>query len=654
MCGLVGILALNSSIHTEHINAMLDIINHRGPDDFGIWFDDKKQIALGHKRLSILDLSALGHQPMHSHCGRYVISYNGEIYNFLAIRKDLEKIGVEFISHSDTEVILAAIAHYGIEATLKKINGMFAFAVWDKELKKLYLARDRLGEKPLYYSLINNEYIFASELKSFQVYPGFNAEIDRDNLGLYLKYNYVPAPYSIYRNVFKLKPGSYLTIDLNSKDLPTPRDYWSVTEVVQQRRTTGSDNDIIQQAHELLLSSIKSRMVSDVPLGVFLSGGIDSSLITALMQANSNIPVKSFTIGFNEADYNEAEYAKKVAAHLGTDHTELYINSSDALDVIPKLPFIYDEPFADSSQIPTYLVSKLTREHVTVCLSGDGGDELFGGYNRYLLSHKLWQKIKLIPQPLRSLIAKSITTISPSGWDKAPELIKKFLGANSALGDKLHKLASVLNVKQASEIYQLLISQWNETSSLVLGAKPITMDCKISSSLTNFTEQMMCHDMLHYLPDDILVKVDRASMAVSLESRAPFLDHEIVEFAWRLPLNMKIRDKKTKWLLREILYQYIPRELIERPKMGFGVPIDSWLRGPLRDWAENLLAQKRLEEEGYFIPKLIRAKWEEHLSGKRNWQYHIWTILMFQAWLDQQKRNSSEIMYAKKEIVICN
>lgn len=646
MCGLTGFLNTYSDTSTEYlttqITSMTNTLRHRGPDDEGIWVDAQVGIALGHRRLSILDLSPHGHQPMFSANGRFVIVFNGEIYNYQTLRNELEKLGVapNWRGHSDTEVMLAAINQWGIENAIKRFVGMFAFALWDRQERVLYLARDRLGEKPLYYGWMGNTFLFGSELKALRAHPAWRGEIDRNTLALLMRYCYIPAPYSIYQGIFKLLPGTILTLPLAKRSYDI-QPYWSAKTVVETGVTNPlalTETEIVQQLDCLLKASVKQQMVADVPLGAFLSGGIDSSTVVALMQAQSSRPVKTFTIGFTEAGYNEAQYAKQVAQHLGTDHTELYVTPEEAMAVIPRLPTLYDEPFADSSQIPTFLVSQLARQQVTVSLSGDAGDELFGGYNRYFWGQSLWNKVGWMPRVTRSLVAKLLTRLSPSTWNKLFTLLPaQFQQATP--GEKLHKLADALAVASPKELYKTLVSHWKNPEALIIDS------CELPTKLTgrdelknllDFSQEMMYLDLVSYLPDDILVKVDRATMGVSLESRVPFLDHRVVEFAWQIPFSMKIRKNQGKWILRQVLYQYVPKTLIERPKMGFGIPLDVWLRGPLRDWAEALLDERRLKTENFFNISMIQKKWQEHLSGQRNWQYYLWNVLMFQAWLEQQ------------------
>jgi asparagine synthase (glutamine-hydrolysing) len=643
MCGLTGFLSGTSLPEPESVlRGMADTIAHRGPDDAGIWMDNEAGVGLAHRRLSILDLSSAGHQPMISASGRYVMAYNGEVYNHADLRRDLETANAapEWRGHSDTETLLAGFEAWGIAQTLGRATGMFAFAVWDRQSAMLTLGRDRLGEKPLYYGWQGETFLFASELKAIEAHPAFARRIDRGALALLMRYNAIPAPYSIYQGICKLPPGSLLTISRQKRN-ETPIRYWDACEIVADglaRSFEGTPDEAVERLESLLLASVRRQMVADVPLGAFLSGGIDSSTVVALMQAQSKRPVRTFSIGFHEEGYDEAKHAAAVAKHLGTEHTELYVTPQQALDVIPRLPELYCEPFADSSQIPTFLVSQLARRHVAVSLSGDGGDELFGGYNRYVLGQHLWGKLSRIPIGLRAWAAKGITAVSPATWNRLLKPIGLLRRRTWNPGDKLHKGAAVMATHSPVTLYRLLVSHWDDPASLVLGAEEpstILTSPALQPETDHFVHQMMALDLLTYLPDDILAKVDRAAMGVSLETRVPFLDHQIVEFAWRLPLAHKLREGVGKWPLRQLLYKYVPRELIERPKMGFGVPIDDWLRGPLRDWAEALLSEERIRREGFFNPAPVREKWNEHLSGRRNWQYLLWDVLMFQAWLEQ-------------------
>ena len=650
MCGITGFITSDQIDSLSVIKSMTDAIVYRGPDDEGHWVSKDKKVALGQRRLSIIDLSVEGHQPMVSQCGRYVLDFNGEVYNFSELRTELQQLGHSFRGNCDTEVILNAFIEWGVERAVKRFIGMFAIAFWDEGKKQLFLVRDRLGIKPLYYGIQNDRLIFGSELKALRAFHQFNFTINTDALGLYLRHNYIVAPYSIYQHVYKLLPGSILEVSLSSSGLKVsdPVPYWSVKDTVKEGRHNiiqCGESELVNELEQLLKDATKRRMLADVPLGAFLSGGVDSSLVVALMQAQSNSPVKTFSIGFTEDQYNEAEYAKKVAEHLGTDHTELYMSPEDAMGVIPKLPFLYDEPFADSSQIPTFLVSQLARKHVTVSLSGDGGDELFGGYNRYFWGQSIWNKLKYCPNPLRAMIANIMCRVSPVHWDNVFNFISPVLPSSfkvASPGDKIHKLAGIMSSKNTEIMYQRLISQWSDPSQILKNNLPVSFDRDAiyhqnryfdAKETDNFIERMMFIDTMTYLPDDILTKVDRASMGVSLEARVPILDHRVVEFAWKMPFQTRIKHNESKWALRQVLYKYVPKELIERPKMGFGVPIDRWLRGPLRDWAEDLLNENRLNQEGFLNAKPIRQKWQEHLSGRRNWQYHLWTILMFESWL---------------------
>jgi len=657
MCGLTGFLwgsDLKIESASVQLESMTEAIRHRGPDDKGTWIDNEARVAIGHRRLSILDLSSAGHQPMASNSNRYVIAFNGEIYNHNELRNQLNKSNsnlIDWSGHSDTETLLMCFEFWGVEQTLIRLVGMFAISLYDIKKKSLYLIRDRMGEKPLYYGWNNGIFLFGSELKSIKSFSSFLAEVDRNALALYLKYDYVPSPYSIYKGINKLPQGSYIEISMvnrvwSQENLSDPVYYWSMGEIAKSEKDANkfnnSDKDTIQKLDNLLLKSIKQQMISDVPLGAFLSGGVDSSVVTALMQKQSIGKVKTFTIGFNERHFNEAQHAKAVACHLGTEHTELYVSPEDAMNVIPHLPQIYDEPFADSSQIPTFMVSKMTRQHVSVALSGDGGDEIFGGYNRYFMANRAWKRIEKAPLMLRKYFSKGITSVSPKTWNGIINGASVLLPESIKIthpGDKVYKLADMLNSMNIDDVYGGLVTHWKNPFEIVIGCTSQIDEINESIETLDFNNpesKMMYLDSITYLPDDILTKVDRASMGVSLETRAPFLNHNVVEFAWQLPFDMKIRNNKGKWILRQVLDKYVPKKLIERPKMGFGVPIDSWLRGPLRDWAESLIGESRLREEGYFQPEPIRKIWDEHLSGHRNWQYHLWSILMFQAWLEDQ------------------
>lgn len=639
MCGLVGFL--NSHYTSEQANNiiinMTKHLKHRGPDDNGVWLDHADNIALGHCRLSVIDLTLSGHQPMHSCDGRYAIVYNGEIYNFPILKKQLQQRNYCFSSTSDTEVILNLIIEYGIEQTLQLISGMFALAVWDKKEKVLHLARDRIGEKPLYYGVINNTLVFASELKALCLYPGFKYKIEPASLAFFLQYGYIEGPYSIYAGIYKLMPGSFLSISYNNikqlPQLPPVKIYWSLTNSIQrtsQNKCYLSDTAAINYTDNLLNEIVKNHMISDVPIGVFLSGGIDSSLIAALVQVHSNNPIKTFTIGFYEQLYNEAHYAKAIASYLHTDHTEHYITSTEALAIIPNLPCIYDEPFADPSAIPTFLIAKLTKQQVSVCLTGDGGDEIFAGYRRYFLGQKIWDMMILLPYASRKILQKCLFFMTT----RYGQYLERYL---LSYYDKLYKLGCVIGSKTPASFYQLLLAKWPVSNNLLCNNANISISSYLHAEIEQLKliEKMMVWDTLSYLPDNIMVKVDRAGMAVSLETRAPYLDHRLIEFIWSLPLYQKVRHSKGKWILRQVLAKYLPSHLFERPKMGFGIPLDSWLRGPLRGWAENLLSPKRITEQGLLHAAPIAEKWQQHISGKWNWQYQLWTILMFQAWLEQ-------------------
>ena len=651
MCGIAGYFggpwAVQPDETLQLLRRMGDAIAHRGPDGDGYWHDPARRIAFAHRRLAIVDLSPSGHQPMLSASGRYVISYNGEIYNHRRLR---DRLSVDWRGTSDTETLLAGFDVWGISATVEAAIGMFAFAVWDRVDGALTLARDRLGEKPLYYGWqgavapgSEPTFLFASELSALKVHPAFAAEVSRDALRSFMRHNNVGGAASIYTGISKLPPGCLMT--LSARDpRPRPVRYWSGSQVAQRGVRdpfTGGPAEATDALETLLSDAVGQQMVADVPLGAFLSVGIDSSVVAALMQAQSPRPIRTFSIGFREDAFNEAHYAQAVARHLGTEHTEMYVTAQDALDLIPQLPSIYAEPFADSSQIATFLLSKLTRTHVTVALSGDGGDELFCGYNRYQITDKLWRRLSRVPPAMRRGLASLLLRIPPSSWDSAANGLRHAFPAAGAwvrVGEKVHKGARVLASANARELYLGMVSHWADPGEIVIGGTepaPLPADTVAELDGLSDVEQMMALDMLGYMNDDILTKVDRAAMAVSLEARVPLLDHRVVEFAWRLPMAYKLREGQTKWVLRQVLYRHVPTALIERPKSGFAVPIGAWLRGPLRAWAEELLDESRLRREGFLEPRPIRRKWAEHLSGNHDWESQLWNVLMFQAWLER-------------------
>lgn len=634
MCGLTGFLyQKNLPSNTEQLlKSMVNTLTHRGPDDNGIWLDKEAGIGLGHSRLAVVDLTSAGHQPMISATGRYVLVFNGEIYNHWQLRKQLTN--VNWCGNSDTETLLAGFEAWGIEETIVKTVGMFAFAVWDKQTRVLVLGRDRAGEKPLYYGWQGTVFVFGSELKALKIHPEFKQELNAAALSLYLKRSYISAPHSIYKHIYKLKPGTLLYLSLSSPE-PVVHTYWSASNVAIAKANApfnGDDEDLVNELKRLMDDAVSLQMIADVPLGAFLSGGIDSSLIVALMQAQSRQRVKTFSIGFDDEEFNEAHHAKVIADHLNTDHTELYIKTEEALKVIPKLSELYDEPFADSSQIPTFLISELAKQHVTVSLTGDAGDELFCGYNRYIFTNKLWRQISKIPMPLRKATSSLIRSIDPSFWDKT---VSRFplINKTNYLGQKLHKGANVLTCTDIDDVYSLLISQDVYSCSLLPHDYEDPIDAlQINLLSLSSLDRMMVIDFMTYLPDDVLVKVDRASMGVSLETRLPFLDHRIIEFAWSLPAHRKLHNNISKWPLKQLLYRHVPPQLVNRPKMGFAIPLNNWLRGPLKDWAHDLLNEKNLMEQGLFDAKAIQMIWQAHLNGKNRFSSLLWTILMFQAW----------------------
>ena len=641
MCGIAGLLGPNAA-RPDLVRRMADVIAHRGPDDQGTWIDADAGIALGHRRLSIVDLSPHGHQPMRSAGGRFILSYNGEIYNHAAIRRELEAAGhapdAGWRSHSDTETLVEAIAVWGLAETVGRAVGMFAFALWDRQERMLHLVRDRFGEKPLYYGRIGQDFGFASELKALRVHPHFEGAIDRNALNDYTARTYVPAPLSIYRGIFKLPPGCILSIAPGARFEQPPEEgkaggpirltrYWSYRDVVTAGLADpiSSEGEALDALGDILGMAIRGQSVADVPVGAFLSGGIDSSTVVALYQKYSATPVRTYTIGFEEAGFDEAQHAKAVAAHLGTVHHEYYVSVAEARDVIPLLPTMYDEPFADSSQIPTYLVSKFARRDVTVALTGDGGDELFGGYNRHIMAPRLWASLRKLPGPMRKIAAASLGSVPPAAWSS----LAAVAGRGGPFTDsKIRKGIRVAGAARSfDDVYLSFLDEWNQEASPVLGAngRGIGFDLDLSPGADD-TLRMMYSDATSYLPDDILCKVDRASMAVSLETRVPFLDHRVAELAARIPLSMKVRGGVGKRILRELLYREAPRALFDRPKAGFAVPVGEWIKGPLRPWAEDLLDPQRMASDGWFDPAIVQRRWREHLTGSRDSVCAIWAI----------------------------
>ena len=638
MCGIAGYFDPAARRPADWLErtarAMERSLAHRGPDEGNIWCDTDAGLAFAHRRLSIVDLSPAGRQPMVSASAKSIICYNGEIYNAEELRAALGQKAPNWRGHSDTEAMLELFDAEGVEKSMAKLNGMFAFGFFDRGSRRLWLARDRLGEKPLYWSLHKGALIFASELRALRQIEGFDPPVDRNSIASYLRHGYYPHPHTVYEGVHQLPPGCLLTFAPGAE--PRIRPYWSLADAVKAGRANsfaGSDGEAVDALETLLGDAVKRRMTADVPLGAFLSGGYDSSTVVALMQKAASRPVKTFSIGFDNETFNEAPHAKAVAAHLGTEHTELYVTSADAQALIPGLADMYDEPFADSSQIPTHLVSKLARPFVTVALSGDGGDELFAGYNRYAQGALFQSSAGKIPRAMRTAGASALKAMSPQTWDRIFSLAPKRLRIPMA-GDKMHKLADVAAVEE-DEFYRRLVSAWLEPSELVPSSRePLTLvsDPAVKEIVPDFVERMQYRDTLTYLPDDILTKVDRASMAVGLEARVPILDHRVVEFAWRLPLSMKLRTGERKWALRQVLYRHVPKSLLDRPKMGFGVPVGDWLKGPLRDWAETLLSERALKASGLVEPGPVRLRWQEHLAGTRNWFSSLWIILMLEAW----------------------
>lgn len=645
MCGIAGFWYSSARGPKDELapiaRGMAAVLRHRGPDDYGVWTDEQMSFGLSHSRLAILDLSHEGHQPMISADQRYVLVFNGEIYNFATLRQELETRGHSFRGHSDTEVMLAAFAEWGLRPTLERLVGMFALGLWDRRGRCLHLARDRAGEKPLYYGWTGGVFVFGSELKALRAHPRWGGQVNRGALALLVRYGYIPAPYSIYENIYKLLPGCVLTLSeshLRTRHTPQPVPYWSAPAVAQAAAANpfaGTAAEAREQLRALLLQAVGQQMVADVPLGAFLSGGIDSSLVVALMQAQSRRPIQTFSIGFEQASFNEAAHAKAVAGHLGTDHSELYVQDLDLQQVIPRLPSIYDEPLADPSQIPTVLLCQLAAASVKVSLSGDAGDELFGGYNDYRKAQQVWRVIRWIPRSIRTGLARTVKS-----WSRVRSDPLAFSPAQSFL-NRLSNLADLLPAASDRSLYRVLMSPNREPQTwLADRTEPQTLFETMNDweHLPQLLQRMSLLDFLSYLPDDILVKVDRAAMSVSLETRIPLLDHRVIEFAFRLPVAFKQSDHQGKWLLRQLLYQYVPQPLVDRPKKGFAAPIAEWLRGPLRDWAEPLLGERRLRQEGLFDARRIRQKWREHLCQQRDWSAGLWHVLMFQAWLEQQGR----------------
>ncbi len=632
MCGIAGIIDCSSAQRSELIeiaNRMCKVLRHRGPDDSGVWVNEEDGVAISHRRLSIIDLSNAGKQPMKSECGRFILTFNGEIYNHRSIRKEINNISdykYSWKGHSDTETVVAGISLWGIEKTLKKLQGMFALGVWDKVEKTMTLARDRAGEKPIYYAYSNKELIFGSELKAIRFSKRLSWDLDLDAVDLYIRNNYIPAPQTIYKGVKKLEPGKYIQFKLNRDCIYQSRieDYWSLADIAlegMENSFNDSYEENIKSLDSLINASVKSQMLADVPIGSLLSGGIDSTLITAIMQKNCDYKVNTFTLGFEDSIYDESRHSKKIARYIGTEHHELIINSQDIITRLTELPQIYDEPFADSSQLPTLMVMELASKNVKVALTGDGGDEFFGGYNRYLRAPQTWNYISMIPTFGRTIIGNNLQRLSNKRM--------KILGKKIQLSNNLEQWSS------------LMTQEWIESEQVILGIDSPLLSFQVkknTDSILDATSKMLLQDGTQYLPDDILVKVDRASMSKSLETRCPLLDQRVMEFAWKLPLKQKIGKGKGKLILKELLYNYIPKELVEKPKKGFAIPIDEWLRGPLRDWAEAQVSEERLSFEGYFKKDLIRKTWESHLEGSANNGSRLWSILMFQSWLESTRK----------------
>lgn len=638
MCGIAGFVTgrpLNIDARAS-LTAMTDAIAHRGPDDDGAWVETERGVALGHRRLAIIDLSPAGHQPMVSASGRYVLVYNGEIYNYAELRTRLEQQGYarQWRGHSDTEVMLACVETWGLRSTLEQANGMFAFALWDQQEETLTLARDRAGEKPLFYGWQRGTFLFASELKALTAYPGFERVIDRNAAAAMMRFGYVPAPMCIWQGVHKLPPAHLLQMIPGDTGQRDPECYWDITAIAADGalHPHADTPELVDELDMLLRDAVRLRMEADVPLGAFLSGGVDSSMVTALMQVQASRPVRTYSIGFGQSAFDESGYARAVAEHLGTDHCELHVDLADVQATIPKLPAIWDEPFADSSQIPTYLVNALARREVTVALSGDGGDELFAGYNRHVAGGRLWDASTRLPSFMRRGIAAALTGRTASELANAAGLGNRIAG----LSERLPKIGAVIGARDPAEFYAQLVSQWRPGTHPVIGASDEIRPIE-APGFDDFRNTMLFMDTVTYLPDDILTKVDRAGMAVSLEGRIPFLDHRVMEFAWRVPLSAKIRNGRGKHILREVLYRYVPRHLIDRPKAGFAIPIGDWLAGPLRDWAEALIDPAALTAQGILDPARVARTWERFLRGEKAMVPRIWCVLMFQAWLQAQE-----------------
>ncbi|WP_313089518.1 asparagine synthase (glutamine-hydrolyzing) [Pseudomonas sp.] len=641
MCGIAGVVGWKLDQQSAvAVGKMVDALIHRGPDDGAVWSDADSGVSLGHRRLSILELSIHGSQPMVSDNERFVIVFNGEIYNFIELRQKLIEAGSARVwrGHSDTEVLLAAVEAWGVQMTLENLVGMFAFAVWDKVTQTITLARDRMGEKPLYYGIVGNRFVFSSELKAIKAAFGGDLRIDRRALAKFVRYGYVPAPESIYEGIKKLKPAHYLSIDSFSC-VQAPVSYWSLPQAsaLREEMSQATNKEVVDVVGERLSAAVKSQMISDVSLGAFLSGGVDSSLIVSLMQSQSTSSINTYTIGFNEPEFDEAPYAKAIAKHLGTNHTEFYLGADDAVLIIPNLPEIYDEPFADSSQLPTILVSRMTKQHVSVALSGDGGDELFAGYPRYQITAGLWARIEKLPLPARQIMAYSLRSLSPKGWDNLCSILPGTVRAK-VNGRRIYRMSELLASETLAQMYTGLMSQWQPTDNVVLGIDHHNQDVVSWESADDYIEEMRRWDVSQYLPDDLLVKVDRGAMSASLETRAPLLDHRVAELAFSLSSDQLIKNGVGKWPLRELLKRYVPTSFFDRPKAGFSIPLAQWLRGPLREWAEDLLAEERIRREGYFDCQKIRSAWLQHQNGTYDRSLHLWNILMFQSWLDKNSR----------------